>query len=58
MSSTGRARPGRPESRIWDGVLADGQLPALGKDAHRTSWSRTSCFGDRVTADLRCAESA
>ena len=42
---------------VWDSgldvdvVLRAGQLPRLGEKRSVTRWSRTSCCGDRATAD-------
>ena len=38
-----------------EGVLGDGQLPALSEDARRHQMSRASCWDDRVKADRSCS---
>jgi hypothetical protein len=52
MSLTGRARPGRPDSRIWMASLLAISSQHWARTHTVTSWSRTSCCADRATADL------
>ena len=52
MSSTGRARLGRLRSGNWEASLPTANSRRWARRCAVTNWSRTSCCGDRTTADL------